>query len=203
MKNHFLPVWSAVGALAISIPVILTVQPHSLAQNPQPPGSTATYPVINGGVDWRSVNAQNIPWSKPVIVNDPFDGKYLAVFDRNYKDLDIGGRASIISEWTRQFIRVSGYLAVERCGPFLACGANAADAPANFLEIKVGNQIFRIPGNGSGTFPVSNQLAAALASAPPGDALIRVTLNGVNQSVTSAIGAGTVNAWKVVYGGSQ
>lgn len=206
MKKTSLASWLAICTLAVSTSAIVTLQHSGLTQTTQSPSgaaSTANYPVINGGVDWRSVNAQNIPWSKPVMVNDPFDGNYLAVFDRNYKDLNVGGRASIVSEWARQFIRVSGYLAVERCGPFLACGANAADAPANYLEIKVGGQIFRIPGDGSGSFPVSSQLAAALAAAPTGDALIRVTLNGVNQPVTSAIGSGTVNAWKVVYGGAQ
>lgn len=207
MKKHLkqpaLASWLAICTLVVSTSAIITVQQSSLAQNTQPSSSstsTANYPVINGGVDWRSVNAQNIPWSKPVIVKDPFDGNYLAVFDRNYKDLNVGGRVSIVSEWARSFIRVFGYMAVERCGPFLACGANVADAQANYLEIKVGGQVFRIPGDGSGSFPVSSQLATALAAAPPGDALIRVTLNGVNQPVTSAIGSGTVNAWKVVYG---
>lgn len=206
MKKTSLASWLAMCTLAVSISAIITVQHSSLAQNTQSTSSstaTANYPVINGGIDWRSVNAQNIPWSKPVMVKDPFDGNYLAVFDRNYKDLNVGGRASVVSEWARSFIRVFGYMAVERCGPFLACGANVADAQANYLEIKVGGQVFRIPGDGSGSFPVSSQLAAALASAPPGDALIRVTLNGVNQPVTSAIGSGTVNAWKVVYGGTQ
>lgn len=160
--------------------------------------STANYPIINS-FDWRSVNAENIPWSRPVTVNDPFDGNYLAVFDRNYKDLAIGGRASIVSEWSRQFIKVYGFIGVPNCAGFLVCGGRLADAPALYLEIKVGGQVFQLEPNGIGTFPVPNQLAAALATAPAGDALIRVTLDGVNQPITSAIGAGTVNTWKIVY----
>jgi len=165
-----------------------------LAQAP-----ATNYPVINS-MDWRSINAQNIPWSQPVTVQDAFDGNYLAVFDRNYKNLVVGGRASVVSEWARQFIRVVGFIGVDRCGPFLACGDNLAMARADYLEIKVGGQIFRIPGDGSGRFPVSPKLATALASAPAGDALIRVTFDGVGQPITSAVGAGTVKAWKVVYG---
>lgn len=160
--------------------------------------STANYPVINS-FDWRTLDPNKIPWSQPVTVNDPFDGNYLAVFDRNYKDLAIGGRASIVSEWSRQFIKVYGFIGVTNCGAFLICGARLADAPAVYLEIKVGRQVFRLEPNGAGTFPVSNQLVAALAQAPASDALIRVTLDGVNQPITSAIGAGTVKAWKVVY----
>lgn len=162
--------------------------------------SIGNYPVIND-VDWRSVNAQNIPWSQPVTINDPFDGNYLAVFDRNYKNIAYGGRASLVSEWSRRFIKVHGFMAVPNCAGFLICGDSLADAQAIYLEIKVGGQVFRLQPNGAGTFPVSNQLAVALASAPPGDALIRVTLLGVNQPITSAIGSGTVKAWKVVFAG--
>lgn len=160
--------------------------------------SSANYPVINS-FDWRSVNPSNIPWSQVVTVNDPFDGNYLAVFDRNYKDLALGGRASLVSEWSRHFIKVYGFVAVRNCGVFLVCGDSLADAPALYLEIKVGGRVFQLQPNGVGTFPVSNQLAAALANAPAGDALVRVTLDGVNQPITSAVGAGTVKAWKVVY----
>ncbi|PZV18924.1 MAG: hypothetical protein DCF20_02400 [Pseudanabaena sp.] len=157
------------------------------------------YPVVNSG-DWRSVNPQNIPWSQPVIVSDPFDGNYLAVLDRNYKDLAYGGRASVVSSWSRDTIRVFGFIGVqERCGFFLSCANNLVAARADYLEIKVGNQIFRIQGDGSGSFPVSPQLAVALATAPPVDALIRVTFDGYTHPVTSAIGTGTVRSWKVVY----
>ena len=162
--------------------------------------STANYPVINS-FDWRSFEPDKIPWSQPVTVNDAFDGNYLAVFDRNYKDLVVGGRASIVSEWSRQFIKVYGLIGVPNCVGLLICGASLADAPALYLEVKVGGQVFRLQPNGTGTFPVSNQLAIALANAPAGDAMMRVTLAGVNQPITSAIGAGTVSSWKVVYAG--
>lgn len=74
LKQPALASWLAICTLVVSTSAIITVQQSSLAQNTQPSSSstsTANYPVINGGVDWRSVNAQNIPWSKPVIVSCP------------------------------------------------------------------------------------------------------------------------------------
>lgn len=45
---------------------------------------------VNAATDLRSVDSaalgtsRNLPWSEPVQVNDPFEGSFIAVFDRNY-----------------------------------------------------------------------------------------------------------------------
>jgi hypothetical protein len=174
-----------------------TAQPATTASTPAPsttvPTAWSKYPVVNSG-DWRSLN-RNLPWSRPVVVRDPFDGDYLAVLDRNYRTY---GDATVtaVTIWSKNTIRAVGYVQVQDCGPYLGyCSDDLVSRQASYLEVKVGNQIFRIPGDGSGNFPVS----PALASAPSGQALTRITFDGIGQPVNNPIGAGTVQAWKVVY----
>jgi len=160
--------------------------------------------------DWR--RNPKIPWSVPVIIKDPFDGEYLTVFDRNYRN-----GAGVITNWSRNCIRTVVYENIQYNDGFLG-GSNYNDgflgginynngflggiqtvaAQAKTLEIKLGNQIFLLLGK-DGNFPVDNKLAAALRDAPPGKAIIRIILEGSGASIVSDIGAKTVKAWKSVY----
>ncbi|UBF26981.1 hypothetical protein K9N68_03095 [Kovacikia minuta CCNUW1] len=52
----------------------------------------------------------NIPWSQPVQVVDPFEGSFLAVFDRNdirSRALGYSGVGNIVSLWSRKSIQMS------------------------------------------------------------------------------------------------
>jgi hypothetical protein len=66
----------------------------------------ADYPVVNSA----TLNPNlNVPWSQPVRVADPFEGSFLAVFDRNdisSRDRGYGGPGKIVSLWKRDSIRV-------------------------------------------------------------------------------------------------
>lgn len=157
------------------------------------------FPVLNSD-DWR--REPRIPWSVPVVVKDPFDGEYLAVFDRNYRD-----GAGVLTNWSRNCIRTvvyenipyySGYFGIfpYSNGPFGRVLSITAEAKT--LEIKLGNRIFQLNGK-DGNFAVDNELATALRDAPSGKAIIRITLEGSGASIVSDIGEKTVKAWKSLY----
>lgn len=71
-------------------------------------------------------------------------------------------------------------------------------AEAKTLEIRVGNQIFRLDGQ-NGNLLVDNKMAAALRNAPDGKAIIRITLEGSGASIVSNVGSKTIKARKSVY----
>lgn len=157
------------------------------------------FPVLNTD-DWR--RDSKIPWSVPVIVKDPFDGEYLTVFDHNFRY-----GSGVITNWSRNCIRTVVYQNIRYYGGYFGSipyydgfsgGIQTITAQAKTLEIKLGDQIFQLKGE-DGNFPVDNKLAAALRDAPPGKAIIRITLEGSGASIVSDIGTKTVKAWKSVY----
>ncbi|MBF2025331.1 MAG: hypothetical protein IGS48_01000 [Oscillatoriales cyanobacterium C42_A2020_001] len=147
----------------------------------------------------------NVPWSRPVRVDDPFEGNFLAVFDRNYfpsRLLD-ARRVDVVSLWSRQSIRV--LLTDRECiiGDFYdslwghTCVELGAAKKVSELLVKVGDRVFRTTGE-NGVFQVSEELAKALQTAPDAKVNIRlVTERG--ETVDSEIGTETVRAWKTVY----
>lgn len=149
--------------------------------------------------DWRTDD--NVPFSEPVIVNDPFDGNYLAVIDKNFSgSLSFEARQSgVITSWSERYIRVYAYAIQKPCsGIDWICPPTTTVRETSSLEIKVGDQIFRLEGL-NGNFPVSPELAEALRDAPPGPALTRIALEESGELITNEIGAGTTEAWQVVY----
>jgi hypothetical protein len=148
--------------------------------------------------DWRSRDA-HIPWSKPVIVQDDFDGNYLAVFDRNFTRTPTQEQA-VVSNWSRKYIRVYVYNNTRQCGAFaLVCRITRTETfEAKSLDIRIGDKLFKLTGS-DGNFPVDDELAQALAQAPVGETRVRVSLEESGAVITSDIGAKTVDAWKTVY----
>jgi len=160
--------------------------------------SGAAYTVLNAG-DWRS--SERVPYSEPVLIRDPFDGDYLAVIDKNFSgNLSLGGRQDgIITNWSEDYIRVFAYSIQKPCsGINLFCPPSTTVRETSGLEIKIGDEVFRLEGN-EGNFPVSAELAEALRNSPPGPAITRVTFEGSGNQVVNDIGAGTTEAWHIVY----
>lgn len=154
------------------------------------------YRVVNAG-DWRSADA-NVPWSTPVIVRDDFDGDYLAVFDKNYQKNFFGeSEHGIVSNWSRNQLRVFAYDSFKICSGFF-CNRKVEMRETETVAIKAGDEIFRLEGK-DGNYPISEELAAALRDAPPGETKIKVKLEGRGESITSDIGKNTVAAWETVY----
>lgn len=166
----------------------------------------ADLPVVKSAALGASLN---VPWSQPVKVTDPFEGDYLAVFDRNYfyrRFLNQSTKTEVVSLWSRKFIRFlvadrdrncfSGY-AFYRSSLRSNCEASNNTREVIQLSIKVGEQVFQLEEQNS-IFVVTDELAKALQNSPDGNVSIRlVTRSG--ETVDSEIGKGTVKAWKDIY----
>lgn len=166
----------------------------------------ADLPIVKSAALGASLN---VPWSQPVKVVDPFEGDYLAVFDRNYfyrRFLNQSTKTEVVSLWSRKFIRLLLADQNRNCFPgygfyptTFASSCNASNNTREVIElsIKVGKQVFQLQGQNS-IFAVSEQLATALENSPEGNINIRlVTRSG--ETVDSEIGKGTVKAWKAIY----
>jgi hypothetical protein len=170
---------------------------HSVKGGLKQSGETAPdYPVL-GDRDWRT--SGDIPYSKPVLVSDPFDGDYLAVIDHNFSDhrswfLTAISRSGVITNWSEDYIRVYSYNETLCIG----CLPNRTTQEAGSLEIKIGEELFQLSGT-NGNFAVTPELASALRAAPSGSALTRIRLEESGESLTNEIGAETTAAWKIVY----
>jgi hypothetical protein len=165
--------------------------------------------------DLRSVDSaalgtsRSVPWSEPVQINDPFEGSFVGVFDRNYfydRFLNTTARIEVQSLWSPDSVR---FLLVARDRDCLSqpfhyglssdLGCSQFNNARNIIElfVRINDQVFQVAGQNS-TFPVSNELAQALQTAPEANISIRlVTESG--ETIDSEIGQGTVEAWKTVY----
>ncbi|MBD1868030.1 hypothetical protein H6F95_12095 [Cyanobacteria bacterium FACHB-471] len=168
---------------------------------------------VEAATDLRSVDSaalgtsRSLPWSEPVQINDPFEGNFVGVFDRNYfygRFLNTTTRIEVQSLWSPESVR---FLLVTRdclSQPFhyglssdLGCSEFNNARNITELFIRINDQVFQVSGQNS-TFPVSSELAQALQTAPQGNVSIRlVTESG--ETIDSEIGQETVEAWRTVY----
>jgi hypothetical protein len=167
---------------------------------------SAELPVVTSGVLGTNMD---VPWSRPVKVRDPFEGDYLAVFDRNYfyrRFLNTNARVDVVSLWSRKSVRLllayNDRDCLSRYGFHLGslnsrCLTSNGTQNVAQLLLKVGGQVFRLEGE-NGTFPVSDRLAEALENSPIGNVSIRLVAES-GEAVDSEIGKGTVKAWKTIY----
>jgi hypothetical protein len=178
-------------------------------------GIWATSAISARAAELRSVDSaalgtsRNVPWSEPVQVDDPFEGSFIGVFDRNYfydRLLNTTARIEVQSLWSPESVR---FLLVTRDRDCLNqplhygfssdLGCSEFNNTRNLIElfIKIQDQVFQVTGQNS-TFPISDELAQALQTAPEDNVSIRlVTESG--ETIDSEIGQGTVAAWKTVY----
>ncbi len=149
---------------------------------------------------------KNPPWSEPVQVEDPFEGKFIAVFDRHrFSDrfLNTHMRIEVQSLWTQEYVRLlltakdrdcyghHGFLSSSYCSEVIDTKKIVK------LFVKIDEQIYQVSGQHN-TFPVNSELASALSRASEQDIQIRlVTESGT--SVDSKIGQKTVKAWQSIY----
>jgi len=184
----------------------------------------ADLPVVESAVLGTNLD---VPWSQPVKVADPFEGNYLAVFDRHFfyrRFLSANTRTTVVSLWSRKSIRFlltdryrncfSEHNLYPRFAQYsfyprfaqhnfypsslgLDCVASNNLAEVIGLSIKLGKQVFQLEGKNS-TFIVSDDLANALQNSPAGDVDIRLATSS-GETVDSEIGKGTVKAWKAIY----
>lgn len=156
------------------------------------------YVVLNNN-DWRT--SEDVPLSVPVLINDPFDGNYLAVIDKNFSGrITLGTyQEGVITNWSENYIRVYAYAIQKPCsGLSFFCPPTVTVRETSSFEVKVGDEVFSLEGT-NGNFPVTAELAIALRNAPPGKALTRISLEGSGSQIVNDIGSGTTEAWRTVY----
>lgn len=151
----------------------------------------------------------DVPWSEPVQIQDPFEGDYLGVFDRNYfykNFLNRNTRVDVVTLWNRDFVRVllayTDYSCLSQTGVNGSILTSTCVLPNNSQNvtkvlIKIDQKIFKLEKNNN-NFPISDELAAALKNSPNENVSIRlITENG--NIIDSEIGKKTVEAWKSIY----
>ncbi|NEQ98512.1 MAG: hypothetical protein F6K30_17630 [Cyanothece sp. SIO2G6] len=153
------------------------------------------------------------PWSEPVQINDPFEGDFIGVFDRNSffgQILNTRARIEIQSLWIPEEARFLLTTRDRNCLSGTLHGSLAIrPSCSNFndarnlitLFLRIGDDVFQVEGENS-VFPVSPALAEALQNAPEGDVDIRL-VSASGETVDSEIGEETVEAWKTVYDAAQ
>jgi hypothetical protein len=146
-------------------------------------------PTINNK-DWRTPSSFSPPWSTPVLVNDEFEGTYLAVFDHNFqKPWGSTEENGITSSWSPKIIRTYAYTTTS---------GGTTIKETSGLIVKVGGKAYPLTGK-KGNFNVTPELAYALKTAPLEVAKIKVEFEDSGVPLVSDIGTGTVTAWRTVY----
>jgi hypothetical protein len=151
-----------------------------------------------------------VEWSQ--VIDDRFDGKL--VYDKNYSP---SGSFEFISRWSMQGIQatyteywseVVGYRTVWRTKTVKENGKTREvryrdqepiserrrrDRAPKLIKFALNDQIYMYEGGA-----VAPELAAALATAPPGNITIRLVWND-DSTADMEIGKGTVEAWRSVF----
>ena len=132
--------------------------------------------------------AKDIPWSETKVLEDPVIGERIGVLDRNY----IPNASRIHTGWFRNLIVAEGIdynpqLGVTRRYEF------------DVMMIPSGDSYFVLRGC-DGRFPVTEELANALRTQPPGkNVFIKLYAEGFGGGILNQIGTGTVKEWGKVY----
>ena len=162
---------------------------------------------------WRKGKFK-FPWSEVVMVEDEFEGNYIAVLDRKkINNKFIGTSRGVVSEWSNKNIKVNFYTYSQDGITNLFTGKNINVIPAQSISLKIGEQIFELTGN-NGTFPITEEIINAAKNASVGEVKLKVipTNDGGDGLMGAAYGLKetvfemkdeTVDAWKIVYGNSQ
>lgn len=67
--------------------------------------STADYPVVESASLDTDID---ILWSEPVVIQDPFEGEFIGIFDRHYfysRVLNTSARLEVVSLWSPDTVR--------------------------------------------------------------------------------------------------
>lgn len=185
------------------------ILPQSVAaENTQIAKASTELPIVKSAALGTNMD---VPWSKPVKIEDPFEGDYIGIFDRNYFNsnfLDTEARIEVVSLWSRDSIRFllaygdrdcyGGY-SFHHYGIFTGprCIGSENTVKLAHVYIKLGKQVFKLESK-NGKFSVDDSLAAALRNSPVENVKIRLVAEG-GEAIDSQIGKKTVQGWKVIY----
>ncbi|WP_339376784.1 hypothetical protein [Nostoc sp. 106C] len=196
----------SLASLSLATTSIISLQPVMAKESDRLAKASAELPVVKSAALGTNMD---VPWSKPVRIDDPFEGNYVGIFDRNYfwrNFVNNNARVEVISLWSRNSIRVLLAYSDRHCsyGSYYRTLIRVPDClvfnntlQITNLYIKLGEQVFRLEGNNN-TFKVSDELATALKNSPSKNVSIRL-LSETGETVDSAIGKRTVEGWKAIY----
>jgi hypothetical protein len=179
MKIKLIALLSILTLFTLNTPVFSQVQEIDISK----------IPTINNK-DWRTPQTFSPPWSTPVLVNDEFEGTYLAVFDHNFQRAwGSPVENGITSSWSQKMIRTYAYIKTD---------GGITIKETSGLIVKIGSKTYPLTGQ-KGNFAVTPELAYALKTAPLEVARIKVEFEDSGVPMVSDIGTGTVTAWRTVY----
>lgn len=170
-------------------------EPTEVAALPDPPMGTVSrlpeslppdLPEVDES-EWR--RQSGVTWSQPIIVRDDFAGDYLAVLDRDYSlNSWTNWSSGIITNWSADQLAIHIY---EGDATSYACWA------VDVLKLDIAGQTFYLEGQNN-IFPISDELATVLASAP-GEAPLLSYYQSEDEQIIRKIGPDTVSAWPLIY----
>lgn len=140
-------------------------------------------PIVDGAT-WAYVD--DLPWSVPVKVQDPFEGDYIAVLDSEFS----GGTSGLKTNWRAESVLLYIYSG----GP---TGATYRTGEVDEVELKIADQTFRLVGHRN-RFSIDSTLGATLRNAPS-DQVSASFLDATGKRIEHKIGNGTIQAWRTVY----
>jgi hypothetical protein len=150
--------------------------------------------------DWRK-GEFDLPWSETVIVEDDFNGDYLAVLDHKKAGGGIFSKKGIISEWSKDKVKVHYYGRVKAM--FLVPAGDTSVSPVKTMTLNIGKNTFDLEGS-DGTFVITPEIVKAMKDNPGSIPKMKVTpkdeggFTGFTE-VVYEIGEDTVKAWEFIY----
>ncbi len=144
----------------------------------------------------------SVPWSKLVNVNDPFEGSFLAVFNRH--SLRDAQSRRVISLWSLDAVRVLVTSTEQNCNRYgwggwdSSCwGVNRSAATVEQIWIKISDRVFELAGE-NGKFAINSELATALTHTSEKEVTIRLILQN-GETIDSRVDKKTVAVWPSIY----
>jgi hypothetical protein len=169
--------------------------------------SAADLPVVHSAA---LGTGRDIPWSELVRIEDPFEGSFVGVFDRNYfydRLTNRSARIEVQSLWSRESVRFLLVARNQDCWvggwpyglPGEYCSNLTTARNVTELFVRINDEVFQVSGQNN-TFSINRELAQALQNAPEDNVSIRLVTEA-GETVDSEIGKGTVAAWNALYTG--
>jgi hypothetical protein len=205
MNDELPPALKSKSSLGLALAAVVALSPQIISTQELVAKDSSDLRIIHSAVLDPNLN---VPWSEPVRIQDPFEGEFLAIFDKNYffqYFLNTYTKIDVISLWRKDSIRVLLAYSDRDClssswhgiyGGFPCTRLNGTE-PVTKLYIKLGERVFELEGENN-IFQVSDELASALRESPPENVNIRLFLLS-GATIDSQIGRGTVEAWKAIY----
>jgi hypothetical protein len=203
-KNFFLQypliLLSAAVAITANSAIALSGETNQLAV------SATDYPIVESA---KLGTDLDVPWSQPVEIQDPFEGKFIGIFDRHYfssRVLNTSARVEVVSLWSPETVRFLLAYSDRDCNfsstfyyPTTNTDCLTSNAALKITDVylKLGEEVYRLEGNNS-KFQVDDKLATALKNSPTENVDIRLIVEN-GEAVDSKIGKETVKAWQSIY----